>query len=254
MTARTEIDGRTMMPRPAAPPVLWRVLEGLSPYEETVRAMERAADAVARGDGPEQVWLLEHPPLFTAGTRARADDLLTDAFPVHRTGRGGEFTYHGPGQRVAYVMLDLSRRRRDVRAYVAALEEWLRIALAALNIRAETREERVGLWVPRPEKPALAGGEGREDKIAAIGVRLRRWATFHGVAVNIEPDLSHYEGIVPCGVRGHGVTSLLDLGHLVSMAEFDAVLRSAFEDVFGETRRAPSSDARSCAINPLRDA
>jgi lipoyl(octanoyl) transferase len=195
--------------------------------------METRAAAVAAGEAGERVWLLEHPPLYTAGTSARDADLLQPArFPVHRTGRGGRFTYHGPGQRVAYVMLDLQRRRPDLRAYVAALEAWLIGTLGAFNIRGERREERVGVWVRRPER-----GEGAEDKIAAIGIRVRRWATFHGISLNVDPDLSHFDGIVPCGVRGRGVTSLVDLGRPVTMAEADAALRAAFEEVFGATLR-----------------
>ena len=237
MIARERIETATMMAAADARPVQWRVMEGLAPYEETVARMERTADAVAAGEAPEQVWLLEHPPLYTAGTKANDADLLSGAFPVHRTGRGGEFTYHGPGQRVAYAILDLGRRRRDVRAYVAALEEWLKLALERLNVVADRREDRVGLWVARPEKAPLADGSPREDKIAAIGVRLRRWVAFHGVAVNVEPELTHYDGIVPCGVHGHGVTSLHDLGQLISVPEFDTHLRAAFEQVFGPTER-----------------
>ena len=237
MIARERIETATMMAAADARPVQWRVMEGLAPYEETVARMERTADAVAAGEAPEQVWLLEHPPLYTAGTKANDADLLSGAFPVHRTGRGGEFTYHGPGQRVAYAILDLGRRRRDVRAYVAALEEWLKLALERLNVVADRREDRVGLWVSRPEKAPLADGSPREDKIVAIGVRLRRWVAFHGVAVNVEPELTHYDGIVPCGVHGHGVTSLHDLGQLISVPEFDTHLRAAFEQVFGPTER-----------------
>ena len=214
-------------------PVAWRVLDGLAEYEATVRDMEATAEAIARGEAPEQVWLLEHPPLFTAGTKAQDGDLLHAAFPVHRTGRGGEFTYHGPGQRVAYVMLDLSQRRRDVRLFVHALEGWLIDTLDALNIAGERRADRVGVWVRRPEKAPLPDGTPREDKIAAIGVRLRRWVTFHGIALNVDPDLSHYRGIVPCGVRGHGITSLVDLGLPITMEEADLRLRAAFERRFG---------------------
>lgn len=224
----------TLSPAPGNPPVEWTTTDGLVGYEEAVAAMEARAAAVAAGEAAERVWLLEHPPLYTAGTSARDADLLAPArFPVHRTGRGGQFTYHGPGQRVAYVMLDLQRRRPDLRAYVAALEAWLIGTLDRFNVRGERREDRVGVWVRRPEK-----GEGAEDKIAAIGIRVRRWATFHGISLNVDPDLSHFDGIVPCGVRGRGVTSLVDLGRPVSMAEADAALRAAFEEVFGPTARA----------------
>jgi lipoyl(octanoyl) transferase len=203
----------------------WRISEGFVGYDEAVRAMEARVDAIRKSGAAELVWLLEHPPLYTAGTSARPDDLLEPRFPVHRSGRGGQFTYHGPGQRVAYAMLDVKARGGDVRAFVALLEEWLIRTLAAFNVRGERRPERVGVWVAR--------GGGREDKIAAIGVRLRRWVSFHGVALNVDCDLAHYAGIVPCGVREHGVTSLLDLGVTASMAEVDAELRRAFDEVFG---------------------
>ncbi|MBE7220011.1 MAG: lipoyl(octanoyl) transferase LipB, partial [Caulobacteraceae bacterium] len=204
-----------------------------------VAAMERRAVAIADGAAEECVWLVDHPPLYTAGTSARDADLVAPArFPVHRTGRGGQYTYHGPGQRVAYVMLDLRRRGPDVRAFVAALEAWVIGTLARLNIRGEHRAGRVGVWVARPDKAAGLDGSPAEDKIAAIGVRLRRWVSFHGIAVNVEPDLSHFGGIVPCGIaEAHlGVTSLLDLGIMLSMPEFDAILRAEFEAVFGATR------------------
>jgi lipoyl(octanoyl) transferase len=207
------------------------VSDGLVGYEEAVAWMEARAAAIAAGQAAECVWLLEHPPLYTAGTSARAEDLVApERFPVFPSGRGGQYTYHGPGQRVAYVMLDLTRRRADLRAYVASLEAWLIATLDAFNVRAERREDRVGVWVRRPEKGATV-----EDKIAAIGIRVRRWVSFHGISLNVEPDLTHFAGIVPCGVREHGVTSLMDLGHLVSMAEVDMQLRAAFEAVFGET-------------------
>ncbi|WP_339614121.1 lipoyl(octanoyl) transferase LipB, partial [uncultured Parvibaculum sp.] len=182
----------------------------------------------------DQIWLLEHPPLYTAGTSADERDLLTPGrFPVFKTGRGGQYTYHGPGQRVAYVMLDLKRRKPDVRAYVQDLERWLIAALERFNVKGEIREDRVGVWVRRPEK-----GPGREDKIAAIGVRLRRWVTFHGISLNVDPDLDHFTGIVPCGISQHGVTSLADLGHLVSIPEVDMVLRETFDEVFGDNENA----------------
>ena len=213
--------------------VEWQVSDTPVSYETAVAAMEERVAAIRAGRAAELVWLLEHPPLYTAGTSARPEQLLQPGrLPVYRTGRGGQFTYHGPGQRVAYVMLDLQRRRPDLRAYVAALEAWLIGTLGAFNIRGERREERVGVWVQRPER-----GEGAEDKIAAIGIRVRRWATFHGISLNVDPDLSHFDGIVPCGVRGRGVTSLVDLGRPVTMAEADAALRAAFEEVFGATLR-----------------
>ncbi|ACL61099.1 lipoyl(octanoyl) transferase LipB [Methylobacterium nodulans] len=228
---RLAVAPNTLLPRPGAPPVEWVVTEGPTDYRTAEAAMEAQVAAIARGEARERVWLVEHPPLYTAGTSAREADLVApERFPVHRTGRGGQFTYHGPGQRVAYVMLDLNRRRPDLRRYVAALETWLIATLDAFTVRGERREDRVGVWVRRPEK-----GEGVEDKIAAIGIRVRRWVTFHGISLNVEPDLTHFDGIVPCGVRGHGVTSLVDLGRPVSMAEVDAVLRARFEDVFGET-------------------
>lgn len=214
-------------PRAAsAPPVDWVVSDHLVPYEAALAAMEARAAAIADGTAAECVWLLEHPPLYTAGTSARPEDLVEARFPVFQTGRGGQFTYHGPGQRVAYVMLDLKRRDQDVRRYVSALEAWIIATLGAFNVTGERREDRVGVWVPR-----FSG----EDKIAAIGIRVRRWVTFHGISLNVEPDLSHFSGIVPCGVREHGVTSLADLGLPVSMAEVDAVLKVAFEEVFGPT-------------------
>ena len=209
----------------------WRISDAPVAYAEAVAAMEARAGAIAKGEAPELVWLLEHPALYTAGTSARESDLVApERFPVHRTGRGGQYTYHGPGQRVAYLMLDLNRRRPDLRAYVASLEAWIIATLAAFNIRGEVRDDRVGVWVRRPEK-----GEGVEDKVAAIGIRVRRWVSFHGISLNVEPDLSHFSGIVPCGITGHGVTSLVDLGHLVSMEEVDMQLRAAFEKVFGPT-------------------
>ncbi len=222
---------------PDAPPVEWLVSPGLTDYAHALVKMEARADAIAEGSAPERVWLLEHPPLYTAGTSARDADLLDSRFPVYRAGRGGQFTYHGPGQRVAYVMVDLRRRRPDVRAYVAALEGWLIGTLAAFGVAGETRDDRVGVWVARPDKPCSPEGEPAEDKIAAIGVRVRRWTTFHGVALNVAPDLSHFSGIVPCGIAEthYGVTSLADLGRAASMATVDAALRDAFEATFGPT-------------------
>jgi lipoyl(octanoyl) transferase len=203
----------------------WRISTDPVAYPEAVDFMERRVRAIRDGEAQELVWLLEHPPLYTAGTSARAEDLLEpDRFPVYRSGRGGQYTYHGPGQRVAYVMLDLQRRGPDLRAYVNALEEWIIRALANFNVVAGRRSGRVGLWVER--------GGGREDKIAAIGVRVRRWVTYHGVAINLEPDLSHFEGIVPCGISEHGVTSLVDLGLPVTMADLDVALKHAYGEVF----------------------
>ena len=218
---------------PAGNVVEWRISDSLVPYPDAVAAMEARAAAIAEGCSPELVWLLEHPPLYTSGTSGKTADLLDARFPLFATGRGGQLTYHGPGQRVAYVMLDLKRRRPDVRAYVASLEEWIIRTLAAFNVRGERREDRVGVWVKRPDK-----GEGFEDKIAAIGVRLRRWVSFHGIALNVEPDLSHFSAIVPCGVADprYGVTSLLDLGRPVTMMDVDIALRQAFEEIFGPTQ------------------
>ena len=231
------------LPEPGSPPVEWVVSPGLTPYEEALAEMEARADGIAAGRLPERVWLLEHPPLYTAGTSAKEADLIDARFPVYRAGRGGQFTYHGPGQRVAYVMLDLKRRRPDVRAYVGALEAWLIAALAEFGVAGGTREDRVGVWVARPGK-----GEAAEDKIAAIGVRVRRWATFHGVALNVAPDLANFTGIVPCGISDprYGVTSLADLGKSASLADADAALRKAFGTVFGPTAAiapAPLADA-----------
>ena len=212
--------------------VEWRIQPGLQPYGEAVAAMEARVDAIRAGTAPELVWLVEHPPLYTAGTSARPEDLLApDRFPVHYAGRGGEFTYHGPGQRVAYLMLDVSRRGRDVRRLVRAIEAWLIATLAAFGVFGERRAGRVGIWVRQP---------GGESKIAAIGLRLRSWVSFHGMSLNVDPDLGHYEGIVPCGISGHGVTSLAALGLAVRMGEVDAILRRTFAEIF-ETE-PPSTD------------
>ncbi len=219
---------------PGHPPVEWRTSNQPVEYENAIAHMQTRADAISAGVSGEQVWLLEHPPLYTAGTSARDDDLRNPVFPVHRTGRGGQFTYHGPGQRIAYVMLDLKARQPDVRAYVCALEDWIIATLAAFNIRGERRSGRVGVWVQRPDKPRGAGGEIAEDKIAAVGIRIRRWVTFHGISLNVEPDLEHFSGIVPCGISdAHlGVTSLVDLGIPVSMPEVDAIMRDTFRAIF----------------------
>ena len=214
-------------------PVEWAISTAPVPYEAAVAAMEARAAAIHRGEARELVWLLEHPPLYTAGVSARPADLIdANRFPVFESGRGGQFTYHGPGQRVAYVMLDLTRRRRDVRAFVQALEAWVIGALARFNVTGEIRDGRVGVWVERRQP----GVPPREDKIAAIGVKLRHWVSFHGVSLNVEPDLSHFAGIVPCGQTEHGVTSLVDLGLPVMMDEADAALKASFEAVFGPVR------------------
>src|SRR6202023_1972442 len=218
---------------PLGSAVEWRISDSPVAYPEAVAAMEARVAEIAAGVAPELVWLVEHPPLYTSGTSGKSAGLLDPRFPVFQTGRGGQLTYHGPGQRVAYAMLDLKRRRPDVRAYVAGLEEWIIRTLAAFNVRGERREDRVGVWVDRSDK-----GPGYEDKIAAIGVRLRRWISFHGIAINVEPDLTHFEAIVPCGVADprYGVTSLVDLGRPVTMADVDLALRQAFEQVFGSVR------------------
>ncbi|MBM3649394.1 MAG: lipoyl(octanoyl) transferase LipB [Alphaproteobacteria bacterium] len=211
----------------------WRISDGLVPYQEALAAMEARVADIRAGRARELVWLLEHPALYTGGTSAKPHDLLEPArLPVHRTGRGGQFTYHGPGQRVAYVLLDLAARRLDVRRYVAALEDWTIATLARFGVTGERRAGRVGVWVTRPDKPPLPDGSRREDKIAAIGVRIRHWVSFHGLSINIEPDLAHYAGIVPCGIADHGVTSLVDLGLPVTMPDLDAALAAAFEEVF----------------------
>jgi len=219
-------------------PVEWRISDALVPYEAAVAAMEARVAEIAAGRAPELVWLLEHPPLYTAGTSAHREDVLDARFPVFDSGRGGQMTYHGPGQRVAYVMIDLRRRGPDVRRFVATLEEWIIRTLAAFNVRGERREDRVGVWVRRPNK-----GESHEDKIAAIGIRVKQWVTLHGIALNVDPELSHFTGIVPCGIaeQRYGVTSLADLGHLMSMPEVDSALRAAFATLFGTTVSAPTA-------------
>jgi lipoyl(octanoyl) transferase len=220
----------TLAPPSARADVEWSIADSPVDYASAVATMEARAAAIAAGDAPELVWLVEHPPLYTAGTSARSADLLDQRFPVFQTGRGGQFTYHGPGQRVAYAMLDLKRRKPDVRAYVAGLEQWIIRTLDAFNVRGFRREDRVGVWVARPDK-----GAGYEDKIAAIGVRLKRWVSLHGIAINVEPDLTHFSGIVPCGVADprYGITSLVDLGLPVTMHDLDVALKRAFEEVFG---------------------
>lgn len=217
-----------------APMTDWIISDAPVAYPEALAAMEARVAAIHAGTAPEAVWLLEHPPLYTAGTSADPADLTDpDRFPVFTAGRGGQYTYHGPGQRVVYVMLDLGRRGRDVRAFVAALEGWVIDVLAAFGVRGEIRDGRVGVWVTRPEKPPGPGGAPAEDKVAAIGIRLRRWISFHGLSINVEPDLAHFDGIVPCGIRDHGVTSLVDLGLPVTMEDVDLALRRGFEARFG---------------------
>jgi lipoyl(octanoyl) transferase len=226
------------LPRALAP-VEWRASGGLTDYAAGLAVMETRAAAIADGSASELVWLIEHPPLYTAGTSAKPGELIEARFPVHASGRGGQLTYHGPGQRVVYVMLDLKRRGPDVRRFVATLEEWIIRTLAAFGVTGERREDRVGVWVRRPDK-----GIGREDKIAAIGVRIKRWVTLHGLALNVDCDLSHYSGIVPCGVAEprYGVTSLADLGVVATMAEIDNVLIREFEALFGPADYAAAAD------------
>jgi lipoyl(octanoyl) transferase len=218
----TRLDIRPNLQNSAS--VRWEISSSLVSYEDAVARMEREVEAISKGEAPELVWLVEHPALYTAGTSAKISDLISPSrFPVHATGRGGQYTYHGPGQRVAYVMLDLKRRGQDVRAFVAALEDWLIATLDSFNVKGERREDRVGVWVRRDD---------REDKIAAIGIRVRHWVTFHGVSLNVDPDLTHFDGIVPCGVKDHGVTSLVDLGLPVSMPDVDTALKINFQKAF----------------------
>ena len=222
--------------------ITWITSDASVPYADALSEMEARAAGIAAGTADEAIWLLEHPPLYTAGTSAKPGDLTDpDRFPVHHVGRGGQYTYHGPGQRVAYVMLNVGERGHDVRAFVASLEAWVIAALGEFGVRGEVRPGRVGVWVERPEKPPLPDGSMREDKIAAIGIRLRKWVSFHGISINVEPDLSHYDGIVPCGIADHGVTSLVDLGLPVTMGDVDDALKrtfsSAFQDNDGSGRR-----------------
>ncbi|WP_170784404.1 lipoyl(octanoyl) transferase LipB [Ruegeria lacuscaerulensis] len=215
----------------------WKITDGLTDYQDAVVFMEDRVAAIAAGEAEECVWLLEHPPLYTAGTSARIEDLVDpDRFPVHQTKRGGEYTYHGPGQRVAYVMLDLNKRGKDVRRFVKQLENWVIAALAEFNVRGEIRDGRVGVWVQRDDKPLTPTGHPAEDKVAAIGLRLRKWVSFHGISINVEPDLEHFSGIVPCGILDHGVTSLVDLGLPVTMADVDTALQKTFTEIFATER------------------
>lgn len=244
MTERSQI-AISFLPAPGSAAVEWRIEPGLTPYPQALAVMEARAAAIREGSAPEMVWLVEHPPLYTAGTSAHIADLIDpDRFPVFDAGRGGEYTYHGPGQRVAYVMLDLKRRREDVRAFVAALESWIIGTLARFNVKGERREDRVGVWVVRPDRPLSLDGSAAEDKIAAIGIRLRRWVSFHGISINVEPDLTHFGGIVPCGVSDHGVTSLVDLGLPITMTDLDIALKASFEEVFGRAENNTAADER----------
>lgn len=214
-------------------PIEWNISDGLTGYLQAVQIMEARADAIAKGDAPEAIWLVEHPALYTAGTSANREDLIdANRFPVFSSKRGGQYTYHGPGQRVVYVMLDLNRHGKDVRAFVQKLERWVISTLACFNVQGAIRDGRIGVWVDRPEKPLTPAGLRQEDKIAAIGIRLRKWVSFHGLSINVDPDLSHFEGIIPCGIREHGVTSLVDLGLPVSMADLDMALKDQFEKQF----------------------
>ena len=246
----TRDDLKIGLPPPAgSAPVEWRVAEGRTGYEHAVAVMKERSAAIAAGRAPELIWLVEHPPLYTAGTSADPSQLIDARFPVFESGRGGQMTYHGPGQRVAYVMLDLKRRGPDVRRFVASLEQWIIETLAAFNVRGERRDDRIGVWVRRPDK-----GDGCEDKIAAIGIRVSQWVTLHGMALNVEPDLAHFSGIVPCGVREqrYGVTSLADLGIPVTLPEVDMALRREFEPLFGPTDHAvASTENRSPARTAL---
>ncbi len=222
--------GKLNLDAPVKSLVEWKISDQPVAYPDALALMEARAAGIADGTLSEMVWLLEHPPIYTAGTSANDADLIEARFPVYRTGRGGQFTYHGPGQRVGYAMLDLKQRKPDVRAYVRDLEQWLIETLALFNVKGERREGRVGIWVQRGPTSTL---NAREDKIAALGVRIKRWVTFHGVALNVDPDLTHFSGIVPCGVSAHGVTSLADLGILVSMADVDIALKQSFKKIFG---------------------
>lgn len=231
MRKRDDLSGKLNWHGDVDQPVVWEVTNTPVPYPLAVERMELEAQAIFEGKQPERVWLVEHPPLYTAGTSADQSDLIDpDRFPVYATGRGGQYTYHGPGQRVAYVMLNLNKRQRDVRAFVTALEQWIINTLSQFNVKGERREDRVGIWVKRPEK-----GLDVEDKIAAIGIRLRKWVTFHGISLNVEPNLDHFSGIVPCGIAKHGQTSLVDLGLPITMEEADVALKASFEKIFGPT-------------------
>ncbi len=227
------MNDATMTDTLLPPDLDWQVIPGLADYAETLRRMEARVAEIAAGRAPEAIWLLEHPPLYTAGTSANPADLTDPGrFPVHVAGRGGQYTYHGPGQRVVYVMLDLNKRGRDVRRFVSCIEAWVIATLAEFGITGERRAGRVGVWVTRPEKAPLPDGSLREDKIAAIGIKLRRWVSFHGLSINVEPELSHFDGIIPCGIQGHGVTSLVDLGLPVRLEDVDNALARNFASSF----------------------
>ena len=214
----------------------WIISDGLTDYVKAVAFMEARVEAIAAGTAPEAIWLVEHPPLYTAGTSADPADLVDpDRFPVHASKRGGQYTYHGPGQRVVYTMLNVDARGRDVRGFVQALEGWVIATLDTFNVKGELREGRVGVWVTRPDRPLNPDGSVHEDKIAALGIRLRKWVSFHGLSINVDPDLTHFDGIVPCGIRDHGVTSLVDLGLPVSMTDIDVALRSTFARAFPDS-------------------
>ncbi|EJF79775.1 octanoyltransferase [Bartonella sp. DB5-6] len=218
------------------PPVEWKISNNLVEYPEALRYMQERVENILAKNAHEQIWLLEHPSLYTAGTSANKKDLLAPhLFPVYEAGRGGEFTYHGPGQRIAYIMLDLKRRKQDIRAFISALEEWIIQMLAKFNIKGERREDRVGVWVKHPNCSSTQSDFSCEDKIAAIGIRVRKWVSFHGVSINVNPNLEHYSGIVPCGIINHGVTSFLDLGFPITMHDIDIALKQAFEPIFGPT-------------------
>lgn len=214
----------------------WIITDELTNYNFSLKVMEQRVTAISEGKAEEAIWLVEHPPLYSAGTSAKADHLLNPyRFTVYKTGRGGQYTYHGPGQRVVYVMLNLNKRGQDVRAFSRLLEQWIINTLASFNLKAHTCNERIGVWVKRPEKPLLPDGRTAEDKIAAIGIRVRKWITFHGLAINVEPNLEHFSGIVPCGIKDYGITSFIDLGLLVSMTDVDQALMDNFKQIFGET-------------------
>jgi len=221
--------------------VEWQISDSPVPYEDALAQMEARVEGILAGTRSEMIWLLEHPALYTAGTSAKPEDLINARFPVFQTRRGGQYTYHGPGQRIVYVMLDLNKRGRDVRRFVAQLEDWVVATLADFQITAGRRDGRIGVWVDRPEKPRRPDGTVAEDKIAAIGVRIRKWVSFHGISINVEPDLSHYNGIIPCGIAEHGVTSMVDLGLPVTLADLDLALNRQFEVVFGALERVTES-------------